>query len=524
MIFSKDKGGNEDYQLYTFNVEDLFYIPFTPENARSGSCVWSDCGNFIVYYSTARNGKDTDIYFKNIKDNKDPILLLEVKGSWSPLDFVGERVLLKEFISAQESYIYILNLKTGELDKIPSLGSNEPRFAYGTAKFSKLSTAVFFTSNEANEFKKLYSFSNYGFKALTQDIDWSVSQFVVAHDDSIFYVTNEDGISVLYHQTALTREKLNIPLGFIWNLHLRGTKLGFTLSTPQMSADVFVYHAEYKLLERWTYSETGELKSENFVIPSLIHYNSFDSLKIPSFYYKPTNVDPNKKLPVMIYIHGGPESQILPILMKNIQFFVIEFGMAVLTPNVRGSTGYGKTYMNMDNVYKREDSVKDIGALLEWISQQKELDPKRIIVKGGSYGGYMTLATMIHYGSKISAGISTVGISNFITFLKNTKSYRVDLRRVEYGDERDPKVNEFLHKISPLTNAHKIDKPLFIIQGGNDPRVPLTEAEQMMKEVKKNGTPVWYLMAKNEGHGFRKRVNVEMQYLCEAMFVQKYLK
>jgi dipeptidyl aminopeptidase/acylaminoacyl peptidase len=198
-------------------------------------------------------------------------------------------------------------------------------------------------------------------------------------------------------------------------------------------------------------------------------------------------------------------------------------GVALLLPNVRGSTGYGKTFLAADNAEKREDSVKDIGALLDWISTRPELDSQRVMVSGGSYGGYMSLAVATKYSDRIRAAIDIVGISNFVSFLERTERYRRDLRRVEYGDERDPKMREFLQKISPTTNAQKIKVPLFVIHGQNDPRVPLNEAQQIVQSVRQNAVPVWYLMAKDEGHGFSKKRNVDYQFYATAMFVREFL-
>ena len=195
----------------------------------------------------------------------------------------------------------------------------------------------------------------------------------------------------------------------------------------------------------------------------------------------------------------------------------------MIFPNVRGSTGYGKAFVNLDNGMKREDSVRDIGALFDWIAQQPELDASRVMVTGGSYGGYMTLAVATNYNDRICCALDVVGISNFNTFLRNTESYRRDLRRVEYGDERDPQMAAFFERIAPLNNAAKISRPLFVVQGGNDPRVPYTEAEQMVARVKQNGNPVWYLKAKDEGHGFRKKNNVDYQFYSTVEFVRRFL-
>jgi len=278
-------------------------------------------------------------------------------------------------------------------------------------------------------------------------------------------------------------------------------------------------------LERWTYSEVGGLNTSNFVIPELIHYPTFDEVNgkprmIPAFIYKPKGEGPH---PVLIDIHGGPEGQALPYFSPINQYYVNEMGIAIIEPNVRGSAGYGKSYLQLDNGYNRENSVKDIGKLLDWIAKQPDLDAKSVAVTGGSYGGYMVLSSMFKYNDRLKCGVDVVGISNFVTFLENTQDYRRDLRRVEYGDERDPEMNKFLDSISPTTNAHKITKPLFVVQGFNDPRVPYTEAEQIVDIVRKNDGEVWYLLAKDEGHGFRKKTNRDFYIWSEVLFYENFL-
>ncbi len=198
-------------------------------------------------------------------------------------------------------------------------------------------------------------------------------------------------------------------------------------------------------------------------------------------------------------------------------------GIVLVYPNIRGSSGYGKTFLKLDNGFTREDSYKDLAALLDWIKQQPDLDGERIMVTGGSYGGHATLAVATFYSDKIRCAVDVVGMSNLVTFLENTESYRRDLRRVEYGDERDPKMRAFLQKIAPLNNAERIKKPLFVIQGKNDPRVPWTESEQIVNTLKKGNIPVWYLLANDEGHGFAKKKNQDYQFYATVMFIQKVL-
>jgi dipeptidyl aminopeptidase/acylaminoacyl peptidase len=242
--------------------------------------------------------------------------------------------------------------------------------------------------------------------------------------------------------------------------------------------------------------------------PQLITWKSFDGTMISGYYYKASSRFSGKR-PVIIDIHGGPEGQARPTFIGRSNYYLNELGISIIYPNVRGSNGYGKSFLDMDNGFKREESVKDIGALLEWIATQPDLDKDRIMITGGSYGGYMTLASSFMYSDKIRCAVDVVGISHFNTFMKNTESYRRDLRRVEYGDERDPKMAEFFEAIAPLNHASEIKKPLFIVQGGNDPRVPHTEAVQMKEKIKQSGGTVWFLMADDEGHGFRKKDNID---------------
>jgi dipeptidyl aminopeptidase/acylaminoacyl peptidase len=256
--------------------------------------------------------------------------------------------------------------------------------------------------------------------------------------------------------------------------------------------------------------------------PKFIEWKSFDKMTISGFYY-PAAAKFTGKRPVLISIHGGPEGQSTASFLGSNNYYTNEMGIAIIYPNVRGSSGFGKTYIAKDNGFLREDSVKDIGALLDWIALQPDLDKDRIMIMGGSYGGYMTLATAFHYADRIKCSVDVVGISNFNTFLKNTEEYRRDLRRVEYGDERIPEMAAFLEKISPLNNTEKIKKPMFIIQGTNDPRVPVTEATQMRDKLKAQGNIVWYLEAKDEGHGFRKKPNVDFQRLAVIKFMETYL-
>ena len=341
---------------------------------------------------------------------------------------------------------------------------------------------------------------------------------------------NENGYSSLYllnPQTFKYKKVKSIPIGLIGGMEFnRNNKsLGLTINTFQSPSDAHVLDLKsnplgYGSLTRWTFSEVGGLDTSKFIEPELIHYPSFDGRKIPAFIYANKTKEPQ---PVIIYIHGGPEGQSRPSFSSTFQLWMKNLGAAVITPNVRGSEGYGKEYLSLDNGFNRENSVKDIGALLDWIETQPNLDSRRVAVYGGSYGGYMVLASAVHYSDRLNAAVDIVGISNFVTFLKNTKDYRRDLRRVEYGDERDPKMEKFLQSISPNNNVDKIKVPLFVVQGENDPRVPVTEAEQIVAALRENGKKVWYMNALNEGHGYRKKENRDIYQQAVVLFLREHL-
>src|SRR3954470_15816177 len=295
------------------------------------------------------------------------------------------------------------------------------------------------------------------------------------------------------------------------------------MSSARSTADVYSLDTLYGKVERWTESETGGLNPESFAEPKLIRWKSFDGREVSGFLYPPDEKKFPGKRPVVIEIHGGPEGQSRPGFIGRRNYLIHELGLTLVYPNVRGSAGYGKNFLKLDNADKRLDAVQDIGALFDWIKNQPNLDPDRVMVMGGSYGGYMTLAVATQYNDRIRCSNDVVGISNFVSFLEGTEAYRRDLRRVEYGDERDPKMRAFMERIAPLNNTQKIAKPLFIVQGKNDPRVPVNEAEQMVATVKKNGTPVWYLMAKDEGHGFQKKPNADFQFYATVVFIKQFL-
>jgi len=530
-VFSKDLGGNEFSQNYRYDLATGESVLLTDGKSRNSRGVWSNKGDHMAYTSTRRTGKDNDLYLIDPRNPKSDRRLAELEGGgWGPMDWSPDdrQLLVMQYVSVNESYLWLFDAQSGQRTLLTPKGK-EP-VAYDAALFSKDGKGLYVVSDRDSEFQRLgyFDLGNKRFTPLTDKIKWDVEDIALSHDGKLLaFVTNEDGVSVLHLIDTKTRKEKAVPKlpnGLIVSLrwHPNNRDLGFTFTSARSNADVYSLDVTTGQLQRWTESETGGINIDNFSAADLVRWKSFDGKTISGFLYRPPKTFTGKR-PVIIDIHGGPEGQSRPGFLGRQNFYLNELGVALIYPNVRGSTGYGKTFLKLDNGYLREDSVKDIGALLDWIATQPDLDASRIMVTGGSYGGYMSLAVATKYSDRIRAAIDIVGISNFVTFLERTEGYRRDLRRVEYGDERDSKMREFLISISPLTNAAKITKPLFVVHGKNDPRVPLNEAEQIVATVRKNGTPVWYLMAKDEGHGFSKKPNVDFQFYATVMFIQEHL-
>ncbi|WP_407353073.1 prolyl oligopeptidase family serine peptidase [Luteimonas sp. R10] len=539
-VYGKDVGGDEFWQLFWYDLSTRESTLLTDgKRSRNQGPLFSRDGRQLAWSSTARNGTDTDVWVMDFASRRARPVVTE-GGNWSAADFSpdGGRMLVVRYVSINESYPGEVDLANGELRMFPVDGG---KAGFGDFRYAPDGEGVFYVSDEPidgepQEFRTLrYHAPGGGAPTIVSGhIPWDVQGFEISDDGRhLVYATNEDGIARLHllRLPALAPVALpELPVGVFGGASFSpdGRRLALTLNTATSPSDVYVIDLERADLARWTRSEVGGLDSDAFVAPTLVRYPTFDTVDgrprtIPAFYYTPKTPAPGGKYPVVVSIHGGPEGQALPTFNPTFQFLANELGVAVLVPNVRGSSGYGKTYLQLDNGVRREDSVNDIGALLDWIAQQPELDSARVGVYGGSYGGYMVLASLMHYSDRIRAGIDIVGISHFGTFLENTEDYRRDLRRAEYGDERDPEMAAHFERISPLSNAGRIAAPLFVAQGRNDPRVPYTEAEQIVEAVRNNGQPVWFLMFDDEGHGFAKKSNSDYFGAAAMLFWQRFL-
>jgi len=542
MIFTMDAGGSEFTQVFLLDPagpDDALML--TDGKSRNGAAVWDRRGEWIAYQSTRRNGASNDVWMMNVNNPETAGMVLESPDGtwWGPSDFSpdNQKLLISNYVGNADSRIHLLDLESGDLRLVAGDPANpSSNFPIG---FDHDGSGFYFVTDVNGEFRQLAwkSFADGASTVfVTADIPWHIEGTAVSEDRSrAAFTVNHNGFSQLYLMDMISREYRpveSIPTGLVGGMEISpdGGKLGMTLNTSQTPSDTFVLDLgegalEYGELTRWTFSEVGRLETGSFILPELIEYPTFDSANggpgsIPAWVYKPEGEGPH---PVIIVIHGGPESQARPAFSSTYQMCLQKLVAAVVRPNVRGSNGYGKHFMSLDNGFKRENSVRDIGALLDWIETQPDLDENRVAVFGGSYGGYMVLASAVHFSDRLRAAVDIVGISNFVTFLENTQDYRRDLRRAEYGDERDPAMREHLEAISPLNHVGKISIPMFVVQGQNDPRVPVTEAVQVVAALREQGLPVWYMNALNEGHGYRKKENRDVYQQATMMFLQEHL-
>ena len=530
-VFSKDTGGNEFSQNYRYNGEDGAITLLTDGQSKNSHGLWSNAGDQMCYTSTRRTGRDVDFYLINpAAPDTDHLLAEQEGGGWFGLDWSPDdkHVLVAEYVSINESSLWLMDAQAGNKTLLTPKGG--PKVSYKGGKFAADGQSLYVVTDKDSEFARLVSLdlATRAHTVLTPDLEWGIEEYDLSPDGRrVAFTTNEDGISVLHlwdTQTSETIRPEGLPVGIIGSLswHSNGVDLALGIVSARATSDVYSLNADTGELSRWTRSETGGLNTDRFSEPELVRWPSFDGRMISGFLYRPAARFTGKR-PVNVVIHGGPEGQSRPGFLGQANYYLNELGIALLLPNVRGSSGYGKTFLDLDNGFLRQDSYKDIGALLDWIAEQPDLDTGRVMVSGGSYGGHVTLAVSTLYSDRIACALDIVGMSNLVTFLENTEGYRRDLRRVEYGDERDPEMRAFLERIAPLNNADKIRHPLFVIQGKNDPRVPASEAVQMVKTVRGQGTPVWFLMADDEGHGFSKKSNVAFQFYATVLFMQKYL-
>lgn len=487
-VFLKNQGGDENAQIYYYRNADRSVRLLTDGKSLHGSPVWSHDGKRFAFFGNGRDGIGHDIYVLEIAGNTPPRLVVGAqKDIWYPLDWSADdqKLLVQRYVSANRSYLYIVDAWSGILTP---LDTSDREIGIRAAKFAPGGRGVIIASDEGGEFAQLSYFdpTTHESRKLTADSNWDVTAFDISADGRyLAYVRNEDGrsrLAVLDNQTKLELTPPNVPDGRIGELRFdpAGKRLAFSAESAQSPRDVYVYEPASNTATRWTRSEAGPLDSNTFITPELVHYPTWDRRMLSAYVYRPRAAGPH---PVLIYIHSEPEDQYQPGFEPFFQYLVNELGFAVIAPNVRGSAGYGKSFLKLDDSLSREDSVKDIGSLLVWIGVQSAFDRERVAVMGG----YSALASLADYGDRLCGAVDLVD----------------DSRRL------------------PFNKLSAIGKPLFVVQGLNDPRVPAAESEQMIAVLRSKGREVSYLAAKDLGLGFKQKANRDVYFETVAAFLER---
>jgi dipeptidyl aminopeptidase/acylaminoacyl peptidase len=526
-FYQRDAAGDGNMQIYYQHAGDPAARRLTDGKSMNGGALWSSSGREIAFFTTARDGMSYDIDIVDPESGTLPRLAITGDGTaWYPLDWSGDdrKLLVQKHVSAEEDYLYIVDLGSGqkrEVDPSPS------KVAIYGAKFSRDGTGVYVLSDRDSEYAKLRYVNIFtGEKNdLSGRSPWDVERFALSNDGHyLAYVTNEGGLGKLNLVDLRTHQDLVPPrlpfTGVIDSLSFDrdGKRLAFGLSAANQPRDAYVLDIEANRLDAWTSSEAGPLDRSKFIVPRLSQFPTFDradgkSRQIPVYVYEPASPGPH---PVLLVLHDGPASQFRPVFDPWIEYVVKELGYAVVAPNVRGSSGYGKSFFALDKGMLREDAVKDVGALLVWLGLDSRFDAKHVVVSGG----YLALATLVNYGDRLRGAVDFAGITDFIGFMSSTAPYLQSQERAEFGDERDVDARAFLRRISPLTGADRISRPLLELHGKNDPRVPMSQSDELANRLRSRGGTVWSLKAGDEGHAFGKRQNLDAYYHAFAEFLE----
>jgi len=531
-IYSKPADDNFEYQLYRNDINSKTVTLLTDGKSKNRYPIFSNSGNLLAFACNHRDQKDTEIYVMDPLEPKNSRMIAKPEGEnwavfdWSPDD---RRVILSDWRSPDESYLWVLDIETGRKTLLTPPTGREKTFNGSYAYFQKDGQGIYFVTDRDSEFRRLTAldFATGHYDFLTDHLKWDVDEFGLSPDRKVLaFVSNEDGIGRLHLMDTATHKEIPVPempagvvSGLMW--HKRLPYLGFEFSSTRFPSDAFSVNLETGKLERWT-KAYNPIKTDAFRETELIRWKSFDGRMISGFLYRPPESFTGKR-PVIIDIHGGLTRQFRPDYRGEDNYFIHALGIARIYPNIRGTAGYGKTFMKLDDQFLRVDSIKDIGALLDWIAKQPDLDANRVLVVGDSSGGYVALSVAAMYPSRISAVISYIAPTNLATFIKRNSENEPDGFRREFGDERDPRVRKFMEKTSPVNRADKIEKPCFLIIGGKDFMTSAAETERIAAVLKKRGVPVWYLLAGDEAHGFRNIWTYNYTFNAEALFIKKYL-
>ena len=528
LLVEMDSKGDEAFQIYALNEGQLSLVSDGFSRNLLGS--WHPEGKQFVFASNRESGVYNNLYLSSVDDLASRRMIDASKdGGWSSIAFTpdGQSLLVFNYISQSPSQLQLINLASGSVQPV----THDTRPAtYADIEFAPDGTLWAVTDRQSDVTKLgRIDLATGMFESVISSEPFEISRFTISRDGAyIAYVTNMSGVDTLQIfeiATGQQRRVTGLSQGSIRDLEFSNDgKLGFTFSSNQTAGDAYSLDPVTLNVTRWTFCKVETRDFSQNVLPELVEIKSFDGEPMSGLLYRADPIKFPGKRPVIVDFHGGPEGQAIARFIGSDNYLVDEMGVSLFYPNVRGSTGFGKRFQTLDDgPFRREHAVRDVGEFLRVLRRDKNIDADRIAVTGGSYGGYLCYASAIAYRKRIKAAMCTAAISNFVTFLEGTEDYRRSLRREEYGDERDPVQRAKLEAISPMAKVRRIQAPLFIAAGVNDPRVPIREAQQIISAVEQNGGTVWSLIASDEGHSFRRKENSDYVFLASLMFWQQFL-
>ena len=554
LLYARDFGGNENMQLFILAADNtVTHLTAGYEDAMHIFGSWSEDGTCILFAANRRHPALFDLYVQTLGDTPSDARLVwqnDTPGYLRNAAFSpdGERVIFTRVHSSFNHALFEIDYKrsdhTGAARHLLAdhTGTRYPNVAYGDDGHN-----LWLNTDLGSDFLTLGTL-DLSTDTYTPGIApaWDCSNMTLAPDRQAFaYTVNVNGADELHYRDLRTGNDHRANLGAIPGVIVghptfapTGDTLAYAFTSATHTHNILLWNLKTNSVHLVTQSSHGGLPTSIFQPPTLIHYPTFDkdadgqTRTIPAWYYAANGewrmangATPQSEIfdqkPAIIMVHGGPEGQFRPNFNAIIQYF-LQRGYAVLAPNVRGSVGYGKAYSYLDDVEKRMDSVADLAHAATWLREQPGIDADRIVVYGGSYGGFMVLSAMTEYPDLWAAGVDIVGVSNFVTFLENTSDYRRAHREAEYGSLAHNR--DFLTRISPANHLEQLRAPLVVIHGANDPRVPLSEAEQVVAILKARAIPVEFIVFDDEGHGIVKRKNKLVAYPAIADFLDKHLK
>ncbi len=526
IVFQKDTAsGGEANQLFRYDFATGAVTLLTDGASRNGAPVLSRSG-VIAFDSTRRDGKNRDFYVLSPTDPTRDRLLVRNEGAWSVLDWSADEkvILAQQILSSSDMHVWRVDVASGGKTRLSP--RSEPVARWASAAFGPDGEAVYALSNFGGETTRIWSFSQGTWSAITPD-GQTIDSFALSRDGRTLAAVVDLGSTTrlqLMDTKGRGKPTPSLPPGVISDLlwHPARNELAFSLAGARSFSDVYSVDEASGRADRWTSSETGGASPDTLPDAEIATWKSFDGLEISGVMYRPPERFTGPR-PVIINVHGGPVARERPRAIGRSNYFRNELGIAVIYPNIRGSAGFGRTFEERDNGRLRENAVKDIGALLDWIAAEPWLDRTRVMIAGASYGGYVALASAIAYGDRLRGVNPAFGITDFPSFLESTDISRQANRNAEYGDPADPETRAFLTRISPLTHAAKLRVPVFIAAGARDTRVPVSQAESLVKALKAAGTPVWYVRFEDAGHLQLTAATSDFSIYTWVMFVREFL-